>query len=84
MHEYQLVNSLLESISEKVRNLNNLRKINSVRIKVGILNMVTPQALKEIFKETASSAIFKDAELIIEEIPGSEVIVEDIEAEFAD
>lgn len=82
MHEYHLTRGILESILKKIKNLQGLKRITCVKVKIGQANMVTPDSLKFIFRELAASTICRDAVLIVEEIQGSDVIIQDIEAEF--
>lgn len=82
MHEYYLTRSILDSILRKTKKLRGVKRIVSVKIKVGQANMVKPETLKDIFREVAAQTICRDTNLIVDEIQGSDVIIQDVEAEF--
>ena len=83
MHEYSLVNSVIKSIISKTKDL-NIKKIISIKIKLGKLKMVSKEEFNEVFSLLSSNTICEGAKLDIEETDGDILEIENIEAEYND
>ena len=64
MHEYSIVQSLIESCEESAR-VNNAKEITKVVIKIGVMSGVEPQLLQTAFDTFKEVSICKSAEFII-------------------
>lgn len=64
MHEYSIVQSLLESCEEQARQ-NEANKITKVVVKIGVLSGVEPDLLQTAFDTFKEQTICHDAEFII-------------------
>jgi len=84
MHEYHLAESVLKSILAKTKEMPNIKKITSIRLKLGNLKMVSKETFSETFKLVAEKSICADAKLDIEEVMGDTFLIEDIEGEYLD
>jgi len=82
MHEYHLADSVLKSILEKTKDMPNIKKITSIRLKLGNLKMVSKETFSETFKLVAAKTICADAKLDIKEVMGDILLIEDIEGEY--
>ena len=82
MHEYHLAESVLKSIIAKTKKMTNIKKITSIRLKLGNLKMVSKETFSETFKLVAAKSICADAKLDIEEVMGDALLIEDIEGEY--
>lgn len=72
MHEYSIVQSLLDIIEDNAKK-HNAKKIKKVVVKIGVLSGVEPHLLKIAFETFKESSICKDAEF--------EMIIDPIRAE---
>ncbi len=68
MHEFTIASNILEVI-EKVAEENSLTKINSVKLKVGKLRQICPDALQSAFNFAAEDTIAANAKMIVELTP---------------
>jgi len=82
MHELHIVQSVVKSVLEKVEGDPSIIRIAAIKLKLGVLTMVSAESFKATFGQLAKESLCKDAELLIEEAPGSNVVVEHIEAEY--
>ena len=64
MHEYSIVQSLLDVIDENAQK-NNAQKVNKVAIKIGVLSGVEIHLLEIAFNTFKEKTICEDAELVI-------------------
>jgi len=80
MHEYSLVNSVIKSIINKTKDL-NIKKITSIKIKLGKLKMVSKEEFQDTFSFLASNTICEGAKLDIEETDDDILEIENIEVE---
>ena len=64
MHEYSIVQSLIESCEENAR-ANNAKEITKVVVKIGVMSGVEPQLLQTAFDTFKEVSICANAELII-------------------
>ena len=64
MHEYSIVQSLLDSCDENAI-ANNATKVIKVVIKIGVMSGVEPELLKTAFDTFKEKTICEDAEFII-------------------
>ncbi|QOY52784.1 hydrogenase/urease nickel incorporation protein HypA [Candidatus Sulfurimonas marisnigri] len=64
MHEYSIVQSLLDSCDENAK-ANNATKVIKVVIKIGVMSGVEPELLKTAFDTFKEQTICEDAEFII-------------------
>ena len=80
MHELGIVESVLKSATAKARE-SGAKKVTAIRLRVGDMEMLTPEALQESFGLAAAGTLAEGAKLHVEIIPGHEVIVDEIEIE---
>ena len=64
MHEYSIVQSLLDSCEEHART-NNSKKVTKVIIKIGVLSGVEPDLLQTAFDTFKEKTVCENAEFII-------------------
>lgn len=64
MHEYSIVQSLLDSCEENAVK-NSATKVTKVVIKIGVMSGVEPELLKTAFDTFKEKTICEDAEFII-------------------
>jgi hydrogenase nickel incorporation protein HypA/HybF len=74
VHELAIVESLLESVSETVRGIGDAKaerpRVAAVRLEVGKLSCVAPEALRFCFDVCSRGTLLEGASLEIDEIPG--------------
>jgi hydrogenase nickel incorporation protein HypA/HybF len=64
MHEYSIVQSLLDSCEDNAK-VNDATKVTKVVIKIGVMSGVEPDLLQTAFDTFKESTICEDCELII-------------------
>lgn len=64
MHEYSIVQSLLDSCEENAR-ANNASRVLKVVIKIGVMSGVEPDLLKTAFDTFKEKTICEEAEFVI-------------------
>ncbi|RXJ95461.1 hydrogenase maturation nickel metallochaperone HypA [Arcobacter sp. AHV-9/2010] len=64
MHEYSIVQSLLESCEEHAK-INDAKKVTKVVVKIGVLSGVEPELLQTAFDTFKEKTICDDAQFII-------------------
>jgi hydrogenase nickel incorporation protein HypA/HybF len=64
MHEYSIVDSLLELATRHALE-NNAKKVTKVEVKIGVLSGVEPELLKTAFETFKEGTICEDAEFIM-------------------
>lgn len=64
MHEYSIVQSLLDSCEENAR-ANNATKVTKVVVKIGVLSGVEPDLLQTAFETFKEGTICEDSEFIM-------------------
>ncbi len=64
MHEYSIVQSLLESCEEQVRK-NNAKEVTKLVVKIGVLSGVEPDLLQTAFDTFKEGTICNNAEFLI-------------------
>ena len=64
MHEYSVVQSLLESCEEHAR-VNEASKVTKVVVKIGVLSGVEPDLLQTAFDTFKEQTVCHDAEFLI-------------------
>ncbi len=64
MHEYSIVQSLLESCEEHAR-VNEASKVTKVVVKIGVLSGVEPELLKTAFDTFKEKTICDSAEFVV-------------------
>ncbi|WP_024786775.1 MULTISPECIES: hydrogenase/urease nickel incorporation protein HypA [unclassified Lebetimonas] len=64
MHEYSIVDSLLQLADEHARK-NNAKKVTKLEIKIGILSGVEPDLLQTAFETFKEGTICEEAEFIM-------------------
>jgi Zn finger protein HypA/HybF involved in hydrogenase expression len=62
--------------------MDKLKKVTSIKLKLGDLKMVTKESFTEAFKELSKGTICEKAKLDIKETSGDILVVEKIEGEF--
>jgi len=70
MHEYSIVQALLESVAEQTRARGALA-VHRLRLRVGELSGVEPELLRCAYRTFRERTICADAELEIETVPAS-------------
>ncbi len=80
MHELGMVKAILDGVLKKAKE-HNARKVSRIKLKVGLLKIVTPVSLQNAFDIVSSGTIANQAKLDIEEISGDELSIIDIEIE---
>ena len=75
MHEYSIVQSLIESCEENAK-ANNATKVTKVVVKIGVMSGVEPDLLKTAFDTFKEDTICKEALFVINIQP---VIIECID-----
>ena len=64
MHEYSIVQSLLESCEEHAKS-NDEKKVTKVVVKIGVLSGVEPELLQTAFDTFQEQTVCNDAQFII-------------------
>lgn len=64
MHEYSIVQSLIESCEDHAEQ-NNATKVNKVVVKIGVMSGVEPSLLETAFETFKEKTICGDAEFIM-------------------
>lgn len=64
MHEYSIVQSLIESCEEHVKE-NYAKKVTKVVVKIGVLSGVEPHLLEEAFNMFKENSVCNDAEFVM-------------------
>lgn len=68
MHEFSIMQSTLDAATEKTRAAGGTQ-IHRLKVRVGRLSGVVPEALQFAFVGLRAESIAGDAELVIEEVP---------------
>ena len=56
-----------------------VKEVKRIKVKVGVLKMVTPEGLQETFKMLPKDECFNMTKLEIEIVPNAELIIEEVE-----
>lgn len=64
MHEYSIVQSLIDSCQEHVK-ANDARKVTKVVVKIGVMSGVEPHLFSEAFSVFKEDTVCNDAELVL-------------------
>jgi hydrogenase nickel incorporation protein HypA/HybF len=64
MHEYSIVQSLLDSCEENAR-VNNAKKVTKVVVKIGVMSGVEPHLLQTAFDTFKENTICQDSQFVI-------------------
>ena len=64
MHEYSIVQSLLDSCEDNAKK-NNAKKVTKVVVKIGVMSGVEPYLLEEAFNTFKQNTICEEAQFII-------------------
>ena len=64
MHEYSIVQSLIESCEEHAKT-NNAKKVTKVVVKIGVMSGVEPHLLKEAFEVFKEGSICDGCEFVM-------------------
>lgn len=64
MHEYSIVQSLIESCEEHVK-ANDATKVSKVVVKIGVLSGVEPHLLNEAFNTFKENTLCHEAEFVL-------------------
>ncbi|MCK9473283.1 hydrogenase maturation nickel metallochaperone HypA [Sulfurimonas sp.] len=64
MHEYSIVQSLLDSCEENALK-NNAKKVTKVVVKIGVMSGVEPELLRTAFETFKEKTLCEEAEFII-------------------
>jgi len=68
MHEYSIVQSLLDSCEENAR-ANSATKVTKVTVKIGVMSGVEPELLKTAFDTFKEKTMCEDAAFILNNQP---------------
>lgn len=66
MHELSIANAIVEACAERASGV----RVSRVRLEIGALSAVMPDAVRFCFDVCAKDTVLEDAELEIVEIPG--------------
>jgi Zn finger protein HypA/HybF involved in hydrogenase expression len=80
MHEFGIVKGILKKAIEEAQ-LHKGKKILKIKLKVGHLEMLTPEHLQDHFSMISEDSIAEDAAIEVEEFPGAGITIEAIEME---
>ncbi len=80
MHEFTIAKAILKGVLKKASE-HKAKKISRVGLRVGLLKMVTPVSLQNAFDIVSSGTIANQARLEVEEVPGDELSIINIEIE---
>lgn len=69
MHEMSLCLSMIDLVSERVR-AEGAHRVLRIKLTIGALGNVEPQALQFCFESAAQGSLVEDAQLDIEVLPG--------------
>ncbi|MCK5110564.1 MAG: hydrogenase/urease nickel incorporation protein HypA [Arcobacteraceae bacterium] len=64
MHEYSIVQSLIDSCEEHVES-NNAKKVTKIIVKIGVLSGVEPHLLESAFEMFKINTVCHEAQLIL-------------------
>lgn len=78
MHELAIAQSILKSLIEKTKDM-NLKKVGSIQLRVGRINLIHDEPLQEAFDLVAKDTVFEGTRLDIEEVEGAEITVLSVE-----
>ncbi len=70
MHELSLCQSLIEIIEDNART-NDISKVRSVTLEIGLLGHVEPESMLFCFDALSRGTIAEGARLVIERMPGA-------------
>ncbi len=82
MHELGILESVVKTVVAKAQE-SGASRVTGVRLKVGILEMLTPESLEAAFELAVAGTAAEGAKLTVEMTPGHEVVVDEIEVETA-
>jgi len=84
MHEYGLARSIVKSVLKKLRDTDaaHIEKITVLKLQVGKLNNVTPEALEQAVHTVAGNSLLSGVKLEVEETDGSELTVLEVVGEL--
>jgi hydrogenase nickel incorporation protein HypA/HybF len=77
MHELSITRSVVEAVSERAEGL----RVTRVRLQVGKRTAVMPDALRFCFELCAEGTPVAGAKLEIDETPGDELLIKEMEVE---
>ncbi len=69
MHELSLAKNIVKIVLDSLQEINEPVRVKSVKLKVGKIHVVVPEALSFCFELLAKDTPLEGANLIIEEIP---------------
>jgi len=69
MHEMSLCEAIIET-AEKQASIQSYKNVKCIRLEIGVLSCVEPEAMRFAFEEVARNSIADGATLLIDEIPG--------------
>jgi hydrogenase nickel incorporation protein HypA/HybF len=83
MHEYGIAESILKGTLKKMEE-HGLKKVDSVKLRLGRLNMLTQSALQEAFDIVSKGSTLEGTRLEVEEVDGSEIASLELAGESED
>ena len=75
MHELAVLRSIVETVSEHAGG----SVVTRVRLGIGLLSGVSPQALEFCFELATRDTVLAGAELVVDVLPGRELMIDSIE-----
>ncbi len=78
MHEFSLAQEVI-NIVLKNAGLKETEKVSKIKVKAGVLKMITQDALQRAFDILSNNTPLQGAEIILEEVPGNILEVEYVE-----
>ena len=78
MHETHLLNEILAMVRQYLKG-KEVKEVKRIKIKVGVLKMVTPEGLQETFKMLPKDDCFNSTKLEVEIMPENELVIEEVE-----
>jgi len=78
MHETHLLNEVLVMVRQYLKD-KEVKEVKRIKIKVGVLKMVTPEGLQETFKMLPKEDYFNSTKLEVEITSENELLIEEVE-----
>jgi len=80
MHELSIALSMIDVAEEEAAN-RGIEPVTAIYVKIGVLSGVTPQSLSAAYELARENTGLANTRLVIEEVPGHELLVTALEFE---
>jgi len=80
MHEIGIVKGIIKKVLE-VAESSKGRKVAKIKVRAGMAEMLSRDAMQEVFSMLAKDTIIKDAVIELEEFEGSGISIDGVEIE---